>query len=121
MGQRRLVIRSHAHPVCLTCWLARTTLSGFGSWFLTESLRDPDRCELPGANLFPSRNTSEPVQRLRVERDRKRFRRRPPQSYVNGFAFVEKLREIFVAETIPFNGLFAKCPPLCRCHFLRHC
>jgi hypothetical protein len=105
----------------LARWSFSPPLSGCGSLLLSESFRDPNRCQLAWADLFPSRDTPEPVQSLRIERDRERLRRWPSQPDVNRFAFIEKPREILVAETIPFFGLFAKSAPLCRPQFLRHC
>ena len=102
-------------PVGSTRLLARAPLLAGRSLLAPESLRDPECCQVSRSNLLPPRNTPEPVERLRVERDRERLGGRTSQTDLNGFPFFKEPRELFVGAFVPFLGFLSKSPPPCRC------
>jgi hypothetical protein len=95
--------------------LARAPLPACGSLLTPEPLRDPDCRQLSRADLLPSCNTPQPIQRLCVECDRESLGGRTWQTDLNGLPFVKEPREILVGEFVPFLGFLSKSPPLCCC------
>ena len=95
-----------------TRWLARAPLLARGSLLTSEALRDPDCRQLPWPDLLPSRNAPEPIQCLRIERNRDGLGWRPPQTDVNGFPCVENPCPLRITELVPLSGLCAKGPSL---------
>ena len=96
-----------------TRWLARAPPAS-GSLLAPEALCDPDGRQLSRSNLLPSRNAAQPVERLRIERDRKGLGWGPPQTNVDPCSRVEQPCPLFITEVVPLTGLFAKGPSL-RC------
>jgi hypothetical protein len=69
----------------------------------------------PFVDLSSSRNVPTLFPLFYIEPARLRLGQWPPEANLKMLPFVDKPREILVAELIPFFGFFAKRAPLCCC------
>ena len=91
-----------------SAWLARAALPACGRLLASEPFRDPDCRQLSRADLLPSRNASQAIERLRIERHGESLGRWPPQTHVNVLPLVEEPYPLLITELVPLTGLFTK-------------